>query len=69
MVRTPTGQVELDPSGKKSGRGAYVHTTSDCIRRAVSGGALARALKIEIDPDTRQRIANELATSIGEEPA
>lgn len=45
IVRTPDGQVLLDPTGKKSGRGAYIHPSRDCLARAVKGKRLERALQ------------------------
>lgn len=46
VVRTPEGRVELDPTGKKNGRGAYVHETGACWDEALKKERLARALKI-----------------------
>ncbi|MGI6146172.1 MAG: YlxR family protein [Firmicutes bacterium] len=48
VVRTPDGQVVLDATGKKSGRGAYVCKSSECLARAIKGGRLARALEVEV---------------------
>lgn len=47
VVRTPEGRVELDPTGKKNGRGAYVHETAACWDGALKPGRLGRALKVE----------------------
>ena len=46
VVRTPEGRVELDPTGKKNGRGAYVHETRACWDEALKKERLARALKV-----------------------
>ena len=56
LVRTPEGRVELDPTGKKSGRGAYVHDSAECIDRTLATGALNRALRVQPD----QELAREL---------
>jgi len=45
IVRTTEGGVEVDPTGKRSGRGAYLCPTPDCWRLAVQKGRLDRALK------------------------
>lgn len=37
IVRTPEGGVALDLTGKRNGRGAYVHREGACFERAVSG--------------------------------
>jgi uncharacterized protein len=39
--------VELDPSGKRNGRGAYVHASPACWDAALKRGLLPRALKIQ----------------------
>jgi predicted RNA-binding protein YlxR (DUF448 family) len=46
IVRTPEGGVEIDPTGKKNGRGAYVHETRACWDLAMKKGKLERALKV-----------------------
>ena len=50
IVRTPEG-VEVDPTGRKAGRGAYLHDTKECWEKALKRGILARALKTEISPE------------------
>src|SRR4051812_47294561 len=45
VVRTPAGTVEIDPTGKKSGRGAYVCRSRSCWEKALKGKALETALK------------------------
>ena len=48
VVRTPEGRVELDPTGKKNGRGAYVHETRACWDEALKKDRLGRALKVAV---------------------
>ena len=50
IVRTTEG-VEVDPTGRKAGRGAYLHDTKECWEKALKRGILARALKTEISPE------------------
>ena len=35
IVRSPEGQVSLDPVGKKPGRGVYVCKTKECLEKAI----------------------------------
>ena len=56
IVRTPEGVVETDPTGKRNGRGAYLCDRPPCWDRALSTGALARALKTTIDADVADRL-------------
>jgi predicted RNA-binding protein YlxR (DUF448 family) len=51
IVRTPEGRVELDATGKKNGRGAYVHEARSCWDEALKKGRIGRALKVEPPPD------------------
>lgn len=55
VVRTPEGAVEIDPTGKRSGRGAYVHNTRECWDKALKG-KLEAALKTGLQPDNRQAL-------------
>ena len=47
VVKSPDG-VSIDLTGRKSGRGAYVHDTRECWEKALKRGALSRALKTEL---------------------
>ena len=57
VVRSPDGEVSLDPRGKKPGRGAYVCRSADCLRRAVKSRALSRALEAQIPDEVMERLA------------
>lgn len=58
LVRTPDG-VQVDPSGKKPGRGAYLHADPDCWDEGLKG-PLARSLNMSLSEDDRQRLKMEL---------
>jgi predicted RNA-binding protein YlxR (DUF448 family) len=47
LVRTAEGTVEIDPSGKRHGRGAYLCADRQCWDDALGRGALIRTLRIE----------------------
>ena len=47
IVRTADG-VLVDPTGKRAGRGAYLHDRRSCWEAGLQG-SLARALKVELD--------------------
>jgi uncharacterized protein len=46
IVRTAEG-VQMDPTGKRAGRGAYLHDRRECWERGLKG-ALAHALKTNL---------------------
>ncbi len=48
IVRTPSGHVVVDETGKLDGRGAYVCRTAACLTIANTKGALSRALKSQV---------------------
>src|SRR5450759_1235737 len=56
FVRTPDGTVEVDPSGKANGRGAYVHATLGCFETAIRKRKIAAALRTTIDEDDTSRL-------------
>jgi len=48
IVRSPAGEVLIDPTGKAPGRGGYVCRNAECIKRACAGKGLERALKTAV---------------------
>ena len=61
IVRTPNGSVELDPTGKKSGRGAYVHDAKKCIDAVLSSGLLSRSLAVPLGAEIQQQLRSRVA--------
>ena len=55
LVRSPDG-VAVDPTGKKSGRGAYLHDSRNCWERALKGDSLERALRTTLSDEERERL-------------
>lgn len=49
IVRSKEGEVSLDPTGKKSGRGAYLTLDRDVIELAKKKNVLANHLSTQID--------------------
>jgi predicted RNA-binding protein YlxR (DUF448 family) len=54
IVKTVDG-VQIDPTGKLPGRGAYLHDRRECWERG-SKGALAHALKVSLTEADRARL-------------
>lgn len=48
IVRTPEGKVEMDLTGKKSGRGTYICPAVECLNEAIKGKRLQKALEHNI---------------------
>ena len=51
IVRAPTGFVQVDETGKKSGRGAYLCRERACWDKALKNKQLEHALKTVITPE------------------
>ncbi len=66
VVRTTVGSLEYDPSGKKSGRGAYVCPAKECIDAAISRGALARALSMPVSRTELEEMRRALYEAISQ---
>ncbi len=56
VVRTPSGTVEIDPTGKANGRGAYVSRDKTVIKKAKKTGVLSRHLSCDIPDDIYERL-------------
>jgi predicted RNA-binding protein YlxR (DUF448 family) len=51
VVRNPEGEVSIDPTGKKSGRGAYVCRNPECLKRAIKQKQLERQLEAPLSEE------------------
>ena len=60
IVRTPEGEILLDSTGKKSGRGAYVCPDPACLKKARKSRALERAFETAIPPEVYDALEKEM---------
>lgn len=60
VVRTPEGEVLLDATGKKNGRGAYLCRSAACLARAQKRHSLSRALQADIPSEIYERLEKEM---------
>lgn len=56
IVRTPSGEVELDIKGKKAGRGAYLCASRQCWEAGLEGGKVERALKVILSQERKKEL-------------
>ncbi len=61
VVRTPEGEICLDFTGKRSGRGAYICRDVSCLRRVRKSHRLERSLDCAIPEEVYDRMEAELA--------
>ena len=65
VVRTPEGNVQLDFSGKCTGRGAYICPKAECLKKAQKSKALDRSLEVEIPQEVYDRLTREIEVQNG----
>lgn len=63
IVRSKEGEVSIDPTGKKSGRGAYLSKNKEAILLAKKKNSLANQLQVSID----ESLYNELMELVEKE--
>ncbi len=56
IVRTDSGAAEIDTTGKKSGRGAYLCKIQACWEGGLRKDRLEHVLRTKIHPDNRQQL-------------
>lgn len=62
VVRTPAGNIELDSTGKKNGRGAYVCPIRDCWEKVLTGKQLDRTLRSSLSLANREALKTSVNT-------
>ena len=60
VVKSPEGEISLDLTGKKSGRGAYICRSMACFRTARKARRLERAFSCAIPDDVYDAMEKEL---------
>lgn len=60
ILRTSEGEIILDTTGRKNGRGAYVCCTMECFEKAVRNRGLERSLKCKVPQETYEILKKEI---------
>ena len=63
VVKSPEGEVSLDLTGRKPGRGAYVCPRVDCLRLARKARRLEKAFSCPIPAEVSDRMEEEFEAS------
>ncbi|MBR4724479.1 MAG: YlxR family protein [Lachnospiraceae bacterium] len=66
VIVTPDDTVELDTTGKKNGRGAYICAKTGCLKEARKHKGLEKSLKKAIPPEVYDSLEKELIRLEGE---
>ena len=60
IVRNKEGILEIDLSGKKNGRGAYVCSNEECLKKLAKNRILNKAFKMQINEETYNQIMEKI---------
>ena len=60
VVRSPEGEISLDKTGKKSGRGAYICKSSMCLKKAIKSKRIQNNLEVEISEALIETLTGEI---------
>lgn len=64
IVKSPEGEISLDFTGKKPGRGAYLCKDPECFEKARKARRLEKSFSCRIDDSVYEVMKNELTTEI-----
>ena len=65
VVRSPEGEISLDLTGRKPGRGAYICPSLDCLRKARRAKRLERAVSCRIPDAVYDAMEKEMTDGEG----
>ena len=60
VVKSPEGEISLDLTGKKPGRGAYVCRSAECLEKARKAKRFEKAYSFAIPDRVFERMEDEL---------
>ena len=60
IVKSPEGEVSIDLTGKKPGRGAYICKNAECLEKAFKTKKLIRSLETQISEEVFDVLRNEI---------
>ena len=60
VIKTPEGDITVDFTGKKNGRGAYICRSGECLEKAIRNHGIERSLKTGILPEIYDSLKKEI---------
>ncbi|MBR7061081.1 MAG: YlxR family protein [Eubacterium sp.] len=61
VVKSKEGEISLDLTGKKAGKGAYVCKNAECLKKARKKKAFERAFDMPIDAEVYEKMEEEIS--------
>lgn len=65
ILKTESGEIILDATGRKNGRGAYICPSADCLKKAVKTRGLDRSFKMQIPARVYETLEKEMEQLVG----
>ena len=60
IVRSPEGEISVDVTGKKPGRGAYICPNLECLNKVIKSKRLERSLETTISQEIYESLKEQL---------
>ena len=60
VVKSPEGEIGIDLTGKKNGRGAYICNNPECLKKAKKKNLLERAFSVKIEDELYAKMEEEI---------
>ena len=60
IVKTKDGEIFIDPTGKKNGRGAYLCKSKECMEKALKNNSLERSFHVAIPDEIKSELLKEM---------
>ena len=69
VVRTPDGEVVVDATGRRNGRGAYVCSRQECFEAAARKRRFGTALRVSLPEDELERLRHDFEQLLAQSDA
>lgn len=60
VVKNAEGEISVDLTGKKNGRGAYICHDAECLKKAKKAGRLEKSFECQISEEIYERLMQEI---------
>ncbi len=60
IVKSKEGEISLDPTGKKSGRGAYICPSPECLKKARKSRRIEKSFATKIPDEVYDTLEEEM---------
>ena len=60
IVKSSENKIEIDLTGKKNGRGAYLCKSKECMEKALKNNSLERSFHVAIPDEIKSELLKEM---------